>query len=107
VATAFHLVDRYQQQNIEFMRRSAPGTDDSAGQFAAAVGILSFATPPASLGATLNPVREAIRKLEVEGLINVYAQKGIRCSTKCAKACSKSSPSNSRTLANCGLALRS
>lgn len=30
------------------------------------------------LGATLNPVREAIRKLEVEGLINVYAQKGIQ-----------------------------
>ena len=24
------------------------------------------------LGATLNPVREAIRKLEAEGLINVY-----------------------------------
>lgn len=30
------------------------------------------------LGATINPVREAIRKLEVEGLINVYAQKGIQ-----------------------------
>jgi DNA-binding GntR family transcriptional regulator len=30
------------------------------------------------LGATLNPVREAIRKLEVEGLINVYAQRGIQ-----------------------------
>jgi DNA-binding GntR family transcriptional regulator len=30
------------------------------------------------LGATLNPVREAIRKLEVEGLINVFAQKGIQ-----------------------------
>lgn len=30
------------------------------------------------LGATLNPVREAIRKLEAEGLINVYAQKGIQ-----------------------------
>lgn len=30
------------------------------------------------LGATLTPVREAIRKLEVEGLINVYAQKGIQ-----------------------------
>lgn len=32
----------------------------------------------ALLGATLNPVREAIRKLEAEGLINVYAQKGIQ-----------------------------
>lgn len=32
----------------------------------------------ALLGATLNPVREAIRKLESEGLINVYAQKGIQ-----------------------------
>lgn len=30
------------------------------------------------LGATLNPVREAIRKLEAEGLINIYAQKGIQ-----------------------------
>lgn len=30
------------------------------------------------LGATLNPVREAIRKLEAEGLINVYPQKGIQ-----------------------------
>lgn len=30
------------------------------------------------LGATLNPVREAIRKLEAEGLINVYAQRGIQ-----------------------------
>ena len=30
------------------------------------------------LGATLNPLREAIRKLEVEGLINVYAQRGIQ-----------------------------
>jgi DNA-binding GntR family transcriptional regulator len=30
------------------------------------------------LGATLNPVREAIRKLEVEGLINVYPQRGIQ-----------------------------
>jgi DNA-binding GntR family transcriptional regulator len=30
------------------------------------------------LGATLSPVREAIRKLEVEGLINVYAQRGIQ-----------------------------
>ena len=30
------------------------------------------------LGATINPVREAIRKLEAEGLINVYAQKGIQ-----------------------------
>lgn len=30
------------------------------------------------LDATLNPVREAIRKLEAEGLINVYAQKGIQ-----------------------------
>jgi DNA-binding GntR family transcriptional regulator len=30
------------------------------------------------LGATMNPVREAIRKLEVEGLINVYAQRGIQ-----------------------------
>src|SRR6185503_8955508 len=32
----------------------------------------------ALLGATLNPVREAIRKLEAEGLINIYAQKGIQ-----------------------------
>lgn len=32
----------------------------------------------ALLGATLNPVREAIRKLEVEGLINVYPQRGIQ-----------------------------
>lgn len=32
----------------------------------------------ALLGATINPVREAIRKLEAEGLINVYAQKGIQ-----------------------------
>jgi DNA-binding GntR family transcriptional regulator len=32
----------------------------------------------ALLGATLNPVREAIRKLEAEGLINVYAQRGIQ-----------------------------
>jgi DNA-binding GntR family transcriptional regulator len=30
------------------------------------------------LGATLNPVREAIRKLEAEGLITVYAQRGIQ-----------------------------
>jgi DNA-binding GntR family transcriptional regulator len=30
------------------------------------------------LGATLNPVREAIRKLEAEGLINVYPQRGIQ-----------------------------
>ena len=30
------------------------------------------------LGTTLNPVREAIRKLEAEGLINVYAQRGIQ-----------------------------
>jgi len=30
------------------------------------------------LGATLNPVREAIRKLEAEGLINVHAQRGIQ-----------------------------
>jgi DNA-binding GntR family transcriptional regulator len=30
------------------------------------------------LGATLNPVREAVRKLEAEGLINVYAQRGIQ-----------------------------
>ena len=30
------------------------------------------------LGATMNPVREAIRKLEVEGLINVFAQRGIQ-----------------------------
>jgi DNA-binding GntR family transcriptional regulator len=30
------------------------------------------------LGATLNPVREAIRQLEAEGLINVYAQRGIQ-----------------------------
>lgn len=30
------------------------------------------------LGVTMNPVREAIRKLEVEGLINVYAQRGIQ-----------------------------
>jgi DNA-binding GntR family transcriptional regulator len=30
------------------------------------------------LGATLNPVREAIRKLEIEGLINVYPQRGIQ-----------------------------
>ena len=32
----------------------------------------------ALLGATLNPVREAIRKLEAEGLINIYAQRGIQ-----------------------------
>jgi DNA-binding GntR family transcriptional regulator len=32
----------------------------------------------ALLGSTLNPVREAIRKLEVEGLINVYPQRGIQ-----------------------------
>jgi DNA-binding GntR family transcriptional regulator len=30
------------------------------------------------LGATLNPVREAIRQLEIEGLINVYPQRGIQ-----------------------------
>jgi DNA-binding GntR family transcriptional regulator len=30
------------------------------------------------LGTTLNPVREAIRKLEAEGLISVYAQRGIQ-----------------------------
>jgi DNA-binding GntR family transcriptional regulator len=30
------------------------------------------------LGTTLNPVREAIRRLEAEGLINVYAQRGIQ-----------------------------
>lgn len=30
------------------------------------------------LGATLNPVREALRKLEAEGLINVYPQRGIQ-----------------------------
>ena len=30
------------------------------------------------LGATLNPVREAIRRLEAEGLINIYAQRGIQ-----------------------------
>jgi DNA-binding GntR family transcriptional regulator len=32
----------------------------------------------ALLGTTLNPVREAIRRLEVEGLINVYPQRGIQ-----------------------------
>lgn len=32
----------------------------------------------ALLGATLNPVREAIRKLEAEGLITVYPQRGIQ-----------------------------
>ncbi len=32
----------------------------------------------ALLGATLNPVREALRKLEAEGLITVYAQRGIQ-----------------------------
>ena len=32
----------------------------------------------ALLGATMNPVREAIRKMEAEGLINVYAQRGIQ-----------------------------
>lgn len=30
------------------------------------------------LGATMNPVREAIRQLEAEGLIHVYAQRGIQ-----------------------------
>ena len=30
------------------------------------------------LGATMNPVREAIRQLEAEGLITVYAQRGIQ-----------------------------
>lgn len=30
------------------------------------------------LGATLNPVREAIRRLEGDGLINVYPQRGIQ-----------------------------
>jgi DNA-binding GntR family transcriptional regulator len=43
-----------------------------AGQFVSQRELASL------LGATLNPVREAIRKLEVEGLINVYAQKGIQ-----------------------------
>jgi DNA-binding GntR family transcriptional regulator len=43
-----------------------------AGQFVSQRELTSL------LGATLNPVREAIRKLEVEGLINVYAQKGIQ-----------------------------
>jgi len=32
----------------------------------------------ALLGATMNPVREAIRQLEAEGLITVYAQRGIQ-----------------------------
>jgi DNA-binding GntR family transcriptional regulator len=43
-----------------------------AGQFVSQRELTSL------LGATLNPVREAIRKLEAEGLINVYAQKGIQ-----------------------------
>jgi DNA-binding GntR family transcriptional regulator len=43
-----------------------------AGQFVSQRELVSL------LGATLNPVREAIRKLEVEGLINVYAQRGIQ-----------------------------
>lgn len=43
-----------------------------AGQFVSQRELASL------LGATLNPVREAIRKLEAEGLINVYAQKGIQ-----------------------------
>lgn len=38
------------------------------------------------LGATLNPVREAIRKLEAEGLINVYAQRGIQIAEADPKA---------------------
>lgn len=42
------------------------------GQFVSQRELMSL------LGATLNPVREAIRTLEVEGLINVYAQKGIQ-----------------------------
>lgn len=40
----------------------------------------------ALLGATLNPVREAIRQLEVEGLINVYAQRGIQIAEGSPKA---------------------
>ena len=40
----------------------------------------------ALLGATLNPVREAIRKLEAEGLINVYAQRGIQIAEADPKA---------------------
>ena len=43
-----------------------------AGQFVSQRELASL------LGATLNPVREAIRKLEAEGLINVYAQRGIQ-----------------------------
>jgi Bacterial regulatory proteins, gntR family len=42
-----------------------------AGQFVSQRELASL------LGATLNPVREAIRKLEAEGLINVDAQRGI------------------------------
>jgi len=43
-----------------------------AGQFVSQRELASL------LGATLNPVREAIRKLEAEGLINVDAQRGIQ-----------------------------
>jgi DNA-binding GntR family transcriptional regulator len=43
-----------------------------SGQFVSQRELMSL------LGATLNPVREAIRKLEAEGLINVYAQRGIQ-----------------------------
>jgi DNA-binding GntR family transcriptional regulator len=46
--------------------------DLRAGQFVSQRELASL------LGATLNPVREAIRKLEAEGLINVYAQRGIQ-----------------------------
>lgn len=46
--------------------------DLRAGQF------VSLRKLAALLGATVSPLREAIRKLEVEGLINVYAQRGIQ-----------------------------
>jgi DNA-binding GntR family transcriptional regulator len=46
--------------------------DLRSGQFVSQRELMSL------LGATLNPVREAIRKLEAEGLITVYAQRGIQ-----------------------------
>ena len=46
--------------------------DLRAGQFVSQRELMEL------LGVTMNPVREAIRKLEVEGLINVYPQRGIQ-----------------------------
>lgn len=54
--------------------------DLRAGQF------VSLRKLAALLGATVSPLREAIRKLEVEGLIKVHAQRGIQIAEAGPKA---------------------